>query len=252
MMLFLGMFIDSLFLIFVAGIICYALSGIVVTFVGGWLTSIEVFVVSAPFYIAAGIGAGVIGAGGTAAYGTMAAIDKVGKIAGRRKKHALPVFLGNLLVLLVIGWPVLSATNAISGILACKPAVIVSEAFLNHINLPGSDKISDKYKAMFDKEEDWVSGNNFYSSCINNGNNNIVQGEKDMIAGNETTLAVLLDGLLYVQENTVTDLYNGAGYMPRKTDALVLAGSKAFVFGHDKVFVCGSDGQYTWKKTKWT
>ena len=250
-MLILGMFIDSLFLIAVAGIICYALSGIVLTFVGGLLSSIEIVVVSGPFYIAAGIGAGVIGAGGAAAYGTNAAIDKAREIAVRRKRQALSVFLGNLLVLLVIVWPVLSATNAVSGILACKPAVIASEAFLNHINLPGSNKISDEYKALFD-EKNWAFGNNFYSSYINNGNNNIVQGEKDMIAGNEKSLAVLLDGLLYVQEDTVTDMYNGAGYMPRKTDALVLVGSKAFIFGYNKVFVCGSDGQYTWKKTKWT
>lgn len=247
-MLFLGMIIDSVFLMFVAGIICYALSGIVLTFVSGWLTSIEVFVVSAPLSVAAGIGAGVVGAGGAAVYGTKAAVDKAGKAAGRRKKHVLPIILGNLLVLLVIGWPVLSATDAISGILACKPAVIASQAFLGHINLSGSDK----YKALFENEEDWVFGNHFYSSYIDNGNNNIVQGERNMIAGNETTLAVLLNGLLYVQKNTVTKMYNGAGYIPRKTDALVLAGSKAFVFGHNKVFVCGSDGQYTWKKTKWT
>ncbi len=250
--LFLDLIIESVLLMFIAGLICYMLSGVYLTFVCGWLTSIEVIMVSGPLSIATGIGVAVAGSGAAVAYGTKAAIDKAGKSAGGRTMRALTTFLGSLLVFVVIGWPMLSATNSISGVLSCKPAVIAAQSFFNHINMLGSDKVSDDYKAFFDKEKDWVFENNFYSTCIDHGNNNIVQGEKNLIAGNETTLAVLLNGLLYVRDDTVTDAYNTAGYIPRKTDALVLDGSNAFVFGYNKVFVCGRKGQYTWKKTKWT
>jgi len=73
-----------------------------------------------------------------------------------------------------------------------------------------------------------------------------------MIAGNDRVLAVLLDGILYLQDEKVDEEYWTVAYRPKETDAMVLVGTDAFIFGRNKVFVCGKDGKFLWKNTRWT
>lgn len=245
----------SLLLFLIALPVCYLLSGIIATFVGGVLTSIEVVTVTAPLTIAMGVGAGAAAAGSAVAYGTMAALDGAELIAYKgRMRRAILGILANLVIFTAIGWPLLSATKSVTGIMAFKPALMATQAALDHFNLAGSTSVSYDYKAYFDeeKEKNWVFGSNFYSQYINNGNNNITQGKTNRFAGNQTAMAVLLNGTLRVYDSEQTKGYVQVSYKPRETDALVLVGSEAFLFGHNKVLVCGSDGRYTWKKTKWT
>lgn len=243
----------SLLLFLIALPICYLLSGVIATFVGGVLTSIEVVTVSAPLTIALGIGTGVAATGGAVAYGTKVALDsaEIAAHKGQMRRAVLGI-LANLVIFTAIGWPVLSATKAVTGIMAFKPALMATQAALDNFNLAGSTSVSYDYKAYFDKEKDWVFGSDFYSTYINNGNNNMTQGKTDRFAGNQTAMAVLVNGTLRVYDSEQTKGYVQVSYKPRETDALVLVGSEAFVFGHNKVLVCGSDGRYTWKKTKWT
>lgn len=241
----------SLLLFIIALPLCYLLSSVIMTFVGGVLTSIEVVTVTAPLTIAAGVGAGAAAAGSAVAYGTMAALDGAELIAYKGKmRRAVLGILANLVILTAVGWPLLSATESITGIMAFKPAVIASQSFLNGFNVTGSYD----YKQYFDeeKEKNWVFGSNFYSTYINDGSNNITQGETNLFAGNEQAMAVLLNGTLRVYDAEVTKLYSKVSYQPRETDALILVDTEAFVFGHNKVLVSGSKGRYTWKKTKWT
>ncbi|MBR4078642.1 MAG: hypothetical protein IKK29_00380, partial [Christensenellaceae bacterium] len=56
----------------------------------------------------------------------------------------------------------------------------------------------------------------------------------------------------YVQNPMITENYRNAGYKPKETDALIVHGTDAYVFGRNKVFVCGKNGYFTWKRTKWT
>lgn len=243
----------SLLLFLIALPICYLLSGIIATFVGGVLTSIEVVTVSAPLTIALGIGTGVAATGGAVAYGTKVALDSAEEAVHKgTMRRAILGILANLVIFTAIGWPVLSATKSVTGIMAFKPALMTTQAVLDNLNLAGSTSVSYDYKAYFDKEKDWVFGSNFYSSYINNGNNNITQGKTDRFAGNQTAMAVLINGTLRVYDSEQTKGHVQVSYKPRETDALVLVGSEAFIFGHNKVLVCGSDGRYTWKKTKWT
>lgn len=241
----------SLLLFLIALPICYLLSGVIATFVGGVLTSIEVVTVSAPLTIALGIGTGVAATGGAVAYGTKVALDsaEIAAHKGQMRRAVLGI-LANLVIFTAIGWPVLSATKAVTGIMAFKPALMATQAALDNFNLAGSTSVSYDYKAYFDKEKDWVFGSDFYSTYINNGNNNMTQGKTDRFAGNQTAMAVLVNGTLRVYDSEQTKGYVQVSYKPRETDALVLVGSEAFVFGHNKVLVCGSDGRYTWKKTK--
>lgn len=205
-------------------------------------------IATGPAALFAEIGAGVVGAGGVAGYGAGRLIDRTSKRNARRGTgRAAAMLLANLVVLVGFSWPVLSATQAISGVIACKPAVIVSQAFMNYMNVEDS-----KYSAIFENESRWVFKNHFYDKYINDGqNNNLTQGGKNMIAGNAMAVAFLIDDVLEVHYVNMEE-YNAAAYIPRKTDALILGGDIAFVFGRDKVFVCGEDGKYTWKQTSWT
>lgn len=241
----------SLLLFIIALPLCYLLSGVILTFVGGVLSSIEVVTVTAPLTIAMGAGAGAAAAGSAVAYGTMAALDGAELIAYKgRKRRAVLGILANLVILTAVGWPLLSATESITGIMAFKLAVIASQSFLNGLNVTGSHD----YKAYFDekKEKNWVFESNFYSTYINNGSNDITQGKTNLFAGNEQAMAVLLNGTLRVYDAALTKQYGKVSYQPRETDAMVLVGTEAFVFGRNKVLVSGSKGRYTWKKTKWT
>lgn len=245
--LLLGLAIGSVFVLFLGMAISAALSGIVLTFCNGVLISLEVVSTTAPLAIAMGVSGAVAGLGAAAGAGVNAAVYQAGKSAGARRR-AVRTMLGSFLVFLVIGWPSLSYAQAISGALACKPAVILNQAHLNYLNYSASKD----YKELFMDEKKWVFGNGFYADYINNGRNNISQGDKTMAAGDDKYLAVLIDGLLYVQSKDLDHLYYGNGYLPKKTDAMVLAKDKTFIFGHDRVFCAGEKGSYTWKETKWT
>ncbi len=244
----LGLLAASALLMFVGAVLCYALSCVIFTFINGALVSVQVVSVTAPASIAAGV-LGVSSAISAAlGVGVKTAVDVASIPAQGRKKRAALTLLGSLLVLVVVGWPVLSYTGAINGVLACKPAVILGQAHFNHFNLGASED----YEEIFEEESKWAFTSNFYHENIRGANNNITQGKKDRIAGNDQALAVLLNGLLYVQDTTVDNHIGGAAYLPRETDAMVLNKSRAFIFGRNKIFVCGGAGYYTWKDTKYT
>lgn len=243
----LGLLAASALLMFVGAFLCYALSCVIFTFINGALVSVQVVSVTAPASIAAGVLGVSTAISAALGAGVKTTVDMASLSARGRKTRAVLTFLGSLLVLIVVGWPVLSYMGAIHGVLACKPAVILGQAHFDHINLVKSD-----YEEIFKEEEKWVFHSNFYHKTIQTGNNNIAQGEKNRIAGNDEALAVLLNGLLYVQDPTVDNHIGGAAYLPRETDAMVLNGKTVFIFGRNKVFVCGSQGHYTWKDTRYT
>lgn len=243
----LGMLAATLILGVIAGVLCYVLSTVTFSFFYGVLMSVTVNIVSAPLTLAGGVATGTVAASTAAVGSVYAAVDTIGASAGRKPKRAVLSLLCNILAFLVLCWPVLSYTGTINGALACKPAVILNQAHMIHFNV-GS---SEEYKEMFENEDKWVFTNNFYHEIIRGSNNNITQGKKDRIAGNERALAVLLNGLLYVQDAAVENHIGGSAYLPKETDALILNGTLAFIFGRDKVFVCGSQGYYTWKETQY-
>lgn len=244
-----GLFIGSM-LVLCLGLAATALfSGIVLTFVNGVLMDIEIIATTGPTAIGLGVTGAVVGLGAATGAGVHSAVSRAARntrfSTGTRKRIAL---VGSLLTFAVIGWPTLSYSQAISGALACKPAVILGQDHLNRLNW----NASQENKALFEDEESRFFGSGFYSDYINNGNNNLSQGEKTMAAGNDSYFAVLIDGMLYVQSPEMNHMYYGAGYIPRKTDALILAGGRTFIFGYNRVFCADGSGNYTWNKTKWT
>jgi len=243
----LGLLFTSALLMFVGAFLCYALSCVIFTFINGALVSVQVVSVTAPASIAAGVLAASTAISAALGAGVKNTVDMASLSVRGRKTRAVLTFLGSLLVLIVVGWPVLSYTGAIHGVLACKPAVILGQAHFDHINL-----VKSEYRKLFEEEKEWVFHSNFYQEIIRTGSSNITQGGKNRIAGNDEALAVLLNGLLYVQDPTVDNHIGGAAYLPRETDAMVLNGKTVFIFGRNKVFVCGSQGHYTWKKTRYT
>ncbi len=246
--LILGMLAGSLLVIVIASILCYALSSVTFTFLYGALTSVTVNIVTAPAALAAGVAVGTMAVSTAMVGAAYAAVDTIGVAAERKPKRAVLSVLCNILIFLVICWPVLSYTQTINGVMAFKPAVILNQAHMNHFNV----NAPEEYKAIFSDKEKWVFTNHFYHETIRSSSNNITQGKKDLIAGNERALAVLLNGLLYVQNPTIENHIGGAAYLPKETDALVLNGTLAFIFGHDKILVCGPKGTYTWKNTHYT
>lgn len=246
--LILGMLTASLAISVIASTLCVLLSSVTFTFLYGTLMSVQVTIVSAPAVLAAGVAVGTIAIGTTMATAAYAAVDTIGVVAERKPKRALLSLLGNILIFIVICWPILSYTGTINGAMAFKPAVILNQAHMNYLNVGASEE----YKEMFEDETKWAFTNNFYNESIRSSNNNITQGKKDLIAGNEHAMAVLLNGLLYVQDATMENHIGGAAYLPKETDALVLNGTWAFIFGRDRIFMCGSKGNYMWKDTQYT
>ncbi len=239
--------IESMVLLVVGAVLAYAFTGFLITVVNGFITSIQ-YVSGAAFMVPATASlAATAATGAVMQAGTKAAINAAGNTV-RKKGSGFRSFLGCVIILAVIGWPCLSYANAISGGFACKPAVLLSQAHLNHMNIGANRKL----RSQFNEKAQWVFENGFYDDYVYNGSNNIAQGEKNLIAGNEETLAYIANGVLYVQNPTITDNYCNAGYRAKETDALVVKGTDAYVFGCDKVFVCGKRGYYTWKKTNWT
>jgi len=239
--------IESMILLVVGAVLAYAFTGVLVTIVNGFISSIQ-YVSGFAFMMPAAASLVASAATGAAMRaGTQAAVNAAGN-AARKKGGGFRSFLGCVIMLLVIGWPCLSYANAISGGYACKPAVLLSQAHLNHMNIGANRKL----RSRFNEKAQWVFENGFYDAYIYNGSNNIAQGKENLIAGNEETLAYVSNGVLYVQNPTITGNYGNAGYRAKETDALVVVGTDAYVFGYDKVFVCGKNGYYTWKKTHWT
>ena len=246
--LLLGMLTASLVVSVIAGALCCLLSSVTFTFLYGALMSVQVTIVSAPATLAAGIATGVVAVSTTMVAAAYAAVDTIGVVAERKTGRAILAVLCNVLIFIVICWPILSYSGTINGAMAFKPAVILNQAHMNYLNVGASEE----YKEKFEDETKWAFTNNFYNENIRSSNNNIVQGKKDLIAGNEHALAVLLNGLLYVQDATMENHIGGAAYLPKETDALVLNGTWAFIFGHNRIFMCGSEGDYMWKDTQYT
>lgn len=242
----LALMVESVVLLFAASILCYMLSGIVLTFVGGWLTSVEVVVVTAPMTIASGLAGGVAALGTAIGAGAYAAIRGASLTIEQCRRRALMMFLVNTLVFVVLGWPVLSYTGAINGALACKPAVILNQQHMNEFNIGPK-----AYGGIFESEDSWAFESQYYDDIIRGNNNNIAQGKTDLIAGNDEVLAVLLNGLLYVQDAEVEKHIAGGAYRAEEGDAMVILGQRVFIFGRDRMYICGPEGNYTWKNTRY-
>ena len=239
--------VESMVLLVLGAALAYAFTGILITISNGVIMSIQYVSGAALMIPGVAAVAATAAAGSALESGTRAALHTAGNAARKRGRGFLS-FLGSLVVLLVIGWPCLSYANAISGGYAFKPAVLLSQAHLNHINIGANRKFRDR----FQKEHKWVFENGFYDAYIYNGSNNISQGGKNLIAGNEETLAYVANGVVYVQNPTITENFRNAGYHARETDTLVLVGKSAYVFGRNKIFVVEKNGYYTWKRTHWT
>ena len=246
--LILGMVVGSLIVQIVAGAICFVLSSVTFTFVSGVLISVEAVSVTAPMAIAAAMSAAVATTAVTVGAGVQTAVQSIGDATVRLKRRFAAALLCNLAVFLAVCWPVLSYTMTITGALACKPAVILNQAHFHHLNL----KASDAYEALFEDGDQWVFGNQFYSETVRGIGNNITQGKRDLIAGDDSMLAVLLNGVVHVFNDEMTVKIATSAYIPRRTDAMLIANGKVFLFGKNKIFVCGAQGEYTWKDTRYT
>ena len=246
--LILGMLTASVALQFIAGVICYACSTVTFTFVWGVLTSVSAVSLTAPLTVTTAVTGAVVATGMAIGAGVYATVNEIGQTVSRHKRHFVLALLGNVLAFVLICWPILSYTMAITGALACKPAVLLNQAHFHHLNL----KASETYEALFSDEDQWVFTNQFYHDILRGSNNNITQGKRDLIAGNGEMLAVLLNGAVHIYTDDMTEKIETSAYFPRRTDAMVIADGKVFIFGKNKVFVCGAQGEYTWKKTDYT
>ena len=244
----LGMITASIVMQIIAGVICYACSAVIVTLFCGVITSVEVISVTAPATIAAAITTAVVAASAAVGASIHATVHEVGNATIRTKRRFVWAVLGNLLAFVVVCWPVLSYTMTITGALACKPAVVLNQAHFHHLN----QKASQEYKALFMDEKQWEFGNNFYHDIIRGTNNNITQGEKDFIAGDDQMLVVLLNGVVHIYDDEMKNKIQTSAYLPRETDAMLISNGRVFIFGRNKIFVCGAQGEYTWKETKYT
>lgn len=225
------------------------LSGVIVEVVGGVITSIEVVVVTAPMTIALGVGGASVGVGFAMGAGAAGAATGASKLASRRKagKFVTSVLI-SLLIFAALGWPCLSFAGGLTGVAACKPAVLMRQVVYNHFNI-GSD---DFLKGLFSDGDSEFFIQGFYDDAIVHNRSNIIEGEKTLFAAEGDNYAVLNDGILYADGKGRSELYYAAAYLPNRDDAMVMFLGYTFIFGHDKVFCVGSKGSYTWKDTNWT
>ena len=243
-----ALMVVSILLLLLGGAFAIVLSGAIITVMGGVIVSVEMFMVTGPLVAAGYVSLFTMMAGTAVKEGTNIMLENVGKVKVARKRRFLGCLLGNLLVLLVIGWPVLSYAEGIDGGYTFKPAVILRQAHRNYVNLDRSKE----YEHEFAWGANNVFQSGFYEDNIVSGSNNITQGDKNRIAGNEKTFAYISNNVLYVQNPSLTENYNNVGYKPKEKDALVVVGTDAYVFGHNHIFVAGKKGQYNWRQTKWT
>lgn len=245
-----GLAAGSVLLLTVGVVLSMLLSGVLVTVVGGVVVSVELISAAAPLAIAMTAAGATAAAGAAVGAGTVASAGAAvmsGGGSGSKGKAVIKA-IGSFLVFIALGWPALSYTQAFPGVLACKPASIVGQAHLNYLNY----NAYENHKWLFEDRSRWVFGSGFYEDVINNGTNNITQGGKNMAAESSGYMAALVDGVLYVNAENMKRLVVAKAYLPRKTDALVLFNDRAFIFGHDKVFVADHYGSWTWKDTHWT
>lgn len=240
----LALIIESVVLMAVAGLICVLCSGIILTFIGGWLASVQVVIVTAPLTIASGVAGGVAALGVGIGLGTKAAIDSASMVTGRRRRAAL-MLLANVLTMVLAVWPVLSYTGAMNGVLALKPAVTMRMVHQHALNL--GETMYDWY---FREEKSPFAGQ-YYHHFVRGTNNNITQGKTNLVAGNDEWQAVLFHDILYLRDvKRGKQITNGA-YHAKDGDAMLLCDDTAFVFGRDRIYVCGPSGHYMWKDTRY-
>lgn len=246
----------SMLLCIVCAGLSWVLSGVVISVANGVIVSVTSIVTAAPILFAstAMLATSAIGYG--VKEGTKNVINNVSEQAvSHRSQGSAKFFLRiicNLLIFLIIGWPGITYSCAINGSLACKPAVIMSQAHMNYLNVNSLKKYRKWFEDdLISRDNYWPFENHFYAKHINSGNNNITQGSDNFITSNDKYVATVLNDLLYICDLKGEANYV-AGYYVKPTDALVLVDDEAFIFGKNKVFVCGNLGAYTWKRTKWT
>lgn len=241
----LALIVESVVLMAVAGLICVFCSGIILTFIGGWLASVQVVIVTAPMTIAAGVAGGTMALGAGIGLGTKVAIDAASQVTGNRWGRAAVMFLANVLVMVLVGWPVLSYTGAMNGVMALKPAVTLRQVHMHELNL------GEKMYEWYFQEEESPFGSQYYDEIVRGTNNNIAQGKTNLVAGNDETLAVLFHDILYLRDVKRGKLFSSGAYHAKAGDAMLLDGETAFIFGRDKIYVCGPSGHYMWKDTRY-
>lgn len=241
----LALIVESVVLMAVAGLICVFCSGIILTFIGGWLASVQVVIVTAPMTIASGVAGGVAALGAGISLGTKVAIDAASQVTGNRLGRAAAMFLANVLVMVLVGWPVLSYTGAMNGVMALKPAVTLRQVHTHALNLGET-----MYEWYF-KEEQSPFGSQYYHEIVRGTNNNIAQGRTNLVAGNDETLAVLFHDRLFLQDVDTKKSIGYGAYHAKAGDAMLLDDDVAFIFGQDRIYVCGPSGHYMWKDTRY-
>ncbi len=244
-----GTVVASVALSVVGIAVSMALSGIIVYTVGGAVVAVEAVVITAPMTIALGIGGASVGLGfamGAGAAGTAVGASKMA--SKRRAGRFVTSVLASLLIFAALGWPCLSFAGGLTGIAACKPAVLARKLVYNHFNI-GSDKYLRELFSDGDTEY-FVQG--FYDDVIVHNRSNMISGDKTLFAAEGDNSAILLDGTLYARGEGRDTLYYAAAYLPRREDAMVMWRGYTIIFGHNKIFCAGHDGSYTWKDTKWT
>ncbi|MBR2048945.1 MAG: hypothetical protein IJ960_10160 [Oscillospiraceae bacterium] len=161
----------------------------------------------------------------------------------------------NLLLVLLVVWPVLSWVGAYQGIFGFKPMMLERREHLN-FNKRNENSL---YRSFFENpeeggfingEQNWTFGEGFYDSYIYPGRNSFAQG-KYPSASSGQNIAFCLNGMIYLHYADDNGTYRTAAYDAVPEDAMVMAGEEAFLFGDDEILLLGPDGRCKWKDTRW-
>ena len=246
-------FIESIIFLAIGGIIMALSVGLVVVMVNG----IIIGAVLMPLMVTpllAGFGAmGVtVLAGGGVAAGVNAGLQQIRPADIVRPRRVII----NLLLMVVLVWPVLTWMGVLQGVFALKP---VKRAQQQHLSF-AEENTSLNYESFFDSSNDydyyidgvknWTFDDGFYDSYIYPGRNTFAQGATPA-AANDTCIAFCLNGMVYLTDNEANELYHSTAYTPGSEDSIVLVGKEAFIFSYDQIALIGPDGRYLWKDTKW-
>lgn len=248
----LGVAVSGLIMLVFGGLLAAATMGVVVTMVNGVVTSVALApMITLPMIMGgATVGAtAVVGAGVAAGMDAgMRQFEPSGTMVRRR-------ILVNLLLLVVLVWPVLSLVGAFQGIFGMKPMVRQRREHL----IFNKRNEATLYRAFFDNPEDgtymngeknWTFGEGFYDSYIYPGRNTFAQGTYPS-ASSGSNIAFCLNGMIYLHNAESNEIYRSVVYDAGPEDAMVMVGEEAFLFGDDRILLMGPDGQCKWTDTRW-
>lgn len=244
---------EGLVLLIIGSLLAAFTAPLVIFVVNGTVLGAALVPMAGPSMIIGGITMGTIG---TAVLGITVGMDA----AMKQQREARLIKIGqiavNLLLLVVLVWPVLSWTDAFSGMFALKPAVVSRQEFLQF----RGDNVDLYYERFFegdgtaeyeiDGQKNWTFGEGFYDRYIYPGRNSFAQG-KYPSAADGRNISYCLGGKVYQVNTQLEKVYKVTACSPSPEDAMVMVGEETFLFSDDQILLMGRTGRYRWKDTNW-